>query len=56
KLWQMSKNRQRQTAPNQSLKSSYESVVVPYGTYNGQGVYMSAGVPPPGANPQGATA
>ena len=56
KLRQMSKNRQRQTPPNQSLESSYESVVVPYATYNGQGVYMSAGVPPPAANPQGAAA
>ena len=56
KLRQMKKNNQRQTAPNESLESPYESVVVPYATYNGQGVCMSAGVPPPVTNPQGAAA
>ena len=56
KLRQMSKNLQRQTPPNQPLQSPYESVVMPYATDNGQGVYMSAGVPPPGSNPEGAAA
>ncbi|KAI0241526.1 hypothetical protein LSAT2_024260 [Lamellibrachia satsuma] len=54
KLRQMKKNNHRQTATYDSLESPSESVVVPYATYNARGVYMSAGVPPPGANPQGA--
>ena len=46
KLWQKT---ERQTTPNGFVRE-------PYASYNGQGVNMYPGVPPPGANPQGAAA